>query len=257
MMRRPIATSLVLLLAAAAPAAADWLVTRAGGRIETQGSWQVKGKLVVFTGANGALASLRLADVDLAASQTATSEAKEAKEKAVTVAQEPPKPRERKKSVRSLTDADFGHKPADGGTTAKPDAAKDKDGAEAKTPAAGAAKDSGESQVVVQTWSKENRSEGDGIDLYGTLQNNGKDLATNVVLRVTLVNESKETVGTAEGVLAATSIPAGGSTSFRVPFAGVFAFAQAHFEVANKAVTMSAPGEDAAKKKAPPASGKP
>jgi hypothetical protein len=254
MMRRPIATSLLLLLAAA-PAAADWLVTRAGGRIETQGPWQVKGKLVVFKGANGALASVRLADVDLAASQTATSEAQQAKEKAVTVAQEPPKPRERKKSVRSLTDADFSHKPADGGTTAKADAAaKDKDGGEAKTPA----KDNGESQVVVQTWSKEDRSEGDGIDLYGTLQNNGKDLATNIVLRVTLVNESKETVGTGEGVLAANSIPAGGSTSFRVPFAGVFAFAQARFEVANKTVTMAAPAaEDAAKKKVPPASGKP
>jgi hypothetical protein len=256
MMRKPVVTSLLLLVAAVAPAAADWLVTHAGGRIETQGPWQVKGKLVVFTGTNGALASLRLADVDLAASQTATSEAKEAKDKAVTVAQEPPKPRERKKSVRSLTDADFSHKPADGGT-AKPDgAAKDKDGADAKTPAP--AKDNSESQVVVQTWSKENRSEGDGIDLYGTLQNNGKELATDIVLRVTLVNESKETVGTAEGVLAATSIPGGGSTSFRVPFAGVFAFAQARFEVANKTVTVAAPAaEDAAKKKAPPASGKP
>jgi hypothetical protein len=108
---------------------------------------------------------------------------------------------------------------------------------------------------VVQTWSKENRSEGDGIDLYGTLQNNGKDTATDVVLKVTLVNETNETVGTAEGVLAATSIPANGITSFRVPFAGVFAFSQARFEVAHKTLTLSAPGtEDAAtKKKAPPA----
>jgi hypothetical protein len=257
MMRRLIVASLLLALATAAPAAADWLVTRAGGRIETQGHWQVKGKLIVFTGTNGTLGSLRLADVDLAASETATAEAKQAKEKAATVAEEPAKPKERKKSVRSLTDADFSHKPADDGT-AKDGAAKekDKDGADGKP----AAKDGSQSQVVVQTWSKEDRSEGDGINLYGTLQNNGKDLAADIVLRVILVNESKETVGTAEGVLAATSIPAGGSTSFRVPFAGVFAFAQARFEVANKTVTMAAPAaEDAAKKKVPPppASGKP
>lgn len=259
MMRKLTAVSALLLLAAVVPARADWLVTREGGRIETRGHWQVKGKLVVFTGVNGALGSLRLADVDLPASDTATTEAKEAKDKAVAVAQEPPKPKERKKSVRSLTDADFSHKPADDGA-AKPDGtAKDKDTTKAKDKDADKGKDS-ESLVVVQSWSKSNRTEGDGIDLYGTLQNNGKDMATDIVLKVTLVNETNQTVGTGEGVLAATSIPAGGSTSFRVPFAGVFAFAQARFEVSHKTLTMSAPSgppadDAAAKKKAPPASG--
>jgi len=252
MMRHLTAAFALLLLAAVAPARADWLVTRAGGRIETQGPWQVKGKLIVFKGTNGALGSLRLADVDLPASQTATAEAKEAKEKAVAIAQEPPKPKERKKSVRSLTDADFGHKAADDGTAKPEGAGKDAKDAKAKDDKP---KDNTESLVVVQSWSKLNRTEGDGIDLYGTLQNNGKDMATDVVLKVTLVNETNETVGTAEGVLAATSIPANGSTSFRVPFAGVFAFSQARFEVAHKTLTMSAPeGDDAAKKKAPPAS---
>src|SRR5438105_3295351 len=221
MMRHRTTAIALLLLAAVAPARADWLVTRAGGRIETKGSWQVKGKLIVFTGTNGALGSLRLADVDLPASETATIEAKKEKEKAATIALEPPKPKERKKSVRSLTDADFGHKPADDGNAKADGAGKDAKDGKTKDKDAEPAKDS-ESLVVVQTWSKENRSEGDGIDLYGTLQNNGKDAATDVVLKVTLVNETNETVGTAEGVLAATSIPASGTTSFRVPFAGVF-----------------------------------
>ncbi len=253
MMPHRTAALALLLLAAVAPARADWLVTRAGGRIETQGHWQVKGKLVVFTGTNGALGSLRLADVDLPASETATADAKKEKDKAAIIAQEPPKPKERKKSVRSLTDADFSHK-ADDGTAKGDGAGKDAKDGKAKTKDAEPAKDS-ESLVVVQTWSKENRSEGDGIDLYGTLQNNGKDTATDVVLKVTLVNETNETVGTAEGVLATTSIPASGTTSFRVPFAGVFAFSQARFEVAHKTLALSAPGtEDAvAKKKAPPA----
>jgi|GEM_PF-645855 len=258
MMQKLTTVSALLLLAAVAPARADWLVTRAGGRIETKGHWQVKGKLVVFTGANGTLGSLRLVDVDLPASETATSEAKDAKDKAVAVAQEPPKPKERKKSVRSLTDADFSHKAADDGT-AKPGAGKDAKDAKAKDKDGDKGKDS-ESLVVVQSWKQANRTEGDGIDLYGTLQNNGKDMATDIVLKVTLVNETNQTVGTAEGVLAATSIPANGSTSFRVPFAGVFAFAQARFEVAHKTLTVTAPeGEDAAAKKKvpPPASDKP
>jgi hypothetical protein len=251
-MRRALSSCLLLLLAA--PAGADWLVTRAGGRIETQGPWQVKGKLIVFKAANGDLASLRLADVDLAASETATAEAKQAKEKAA--APEATKPPERRKSVRSLTDADFSRKPGgpdDAGGTAE---GKDKD-AKAKP-------DEKQGAVEVSSWSKADRAEGDGIDIFGTLQNNGKDMATDIVLRVTLSNEEKETVGSGDGVLAATTIPPGGSTSFRVPFSGVFTFVQAHFDVTNKTVTFTpvTPGtpapappaatDAAAKKKAAP-----
>jgi len=42
-------TALVLALALPAAARADWLVTTEGGRVETRGPWEVKGKLVVFT----------------------------------------------------------------------------------------------------------------------------------------------------------------------------------------------------------------
>src|SRR6476661_7310749 len=59
-----------------APAAADWLVTREGGRIETRGAWKVKNQLVVFTLPNGTLSSLRLSEIDLAASEKATEKAK-------------------------------------------------------------------------------------------------------------------------------------------------------------------------------------
>jgi hypothetical protein len=250
--KRPLLTSsLLLVLAAAAPAGADWLVTRAGGRIETRGPWQVKGKLVVFTGANGTLGSLRLADLDLAASENATAEAKEAKDKVDNP--EPAKPQERKKSVRSLTDADFSRKPGADAGAKPPDGAgagapKEKE-EDAKAPA-----QDGKSPVAVASWSKADRTEGDGIDLFGTLQNNGKDMATDITLKVQLVNEANDSVGTAEGVLAATSIPAGGSTSFRVPFAGVFAFASATFDVTSKSLVINPPDPKLdPKKKAPPA----
>jgi hypothetical protein len=229
---------LLLLLAAAAPAGADWLVTRAGGRVETQGPWQVKGKLVVFKGANGTLASLRLAEVDLPASENATAEAKAAEEtKAKAATEEPSKP-ERKKSVRSLTDADFSHKPpaADAEAPAEGTPAKDKADAGDKAPA-----DGDKSQVVVASWSQAPRTEGDGLDLFGTLENQGKTIATDIVLRVKLFNEAKETVGSGEAVLAATSIPAGGKTSFRVPFSGVFTFVSADFDLTSKTITVVAP----------------
>src|SRR3954453_18763558 len=68
---------LLILGTAALPARADWLVTRDGGRGETKGTWQIKGKLVVFTrAADSALASLRASEVDLDASAKATAAAK-------------------------------------------------------------------------------------------------------------------------------------------------------------------------------------
>ena len=239
-------STLLLLLLAAVPAGADRLVTRAGGQIETRGPWQVKGKLVVFTGTNGSLGSLRLADVDLAASEAATAEAKRAKEQAESPGT--PKPAERKKSVRSLTDADFSHKPAGADDGAGKDKEKDKAG-DKTAPEKGT--------VTVSSWSKADRTEGDGIDLFGTLQNSGREIASEIRLKVTLINEAKETVGTGEGVLAATEIPPGGSTSFRVPFSGVFSFAEARFEVANHSVSVTPVDDPAAKKKAapPPAKG--
>jgi hypothetical protein len=230
---------LLLLLAVAAPAGADWLVTRAGGRVETQGPWQVKGKLVVFKTPNGTLSSLRLADVDLAVSENATAEAKAAEdEKAKAAASEPAKP-ERKKSVRSLTDADFSRKPPPGADTEGAEGGADnKGGADGKAPAKpGSAANKG--RVEVSSWSQARRTEGDGIDLFGTLQNSGDEMATDIVVKVQLFNEAKESIGTAEAVLAMSSIPGGGTTSFRVPFSGVFAFTQAEFKVTSRTMTMA------------------
>jgi hypothetical protein len=228
---------LLLLFAAAAPAGADWLVTRAGGRVETQGPWQVKGKLVVFKTPNGTLSSLRLADVDLAVSENATAEAKAAEDdKAKAATSEPAKP-ERKKSVRSLTDADFSRKPPAAGDTDGADGTA-KEGADGKAPGkANAAANKG--RVEVSSWSQARRTEGDGIDLFGTLQNSGDDMATDIVVKVQLFNEAKESIGTAEAVLAMPSIPGGGSTSFRVPFAGVFTFSQAEFSVTSKTMAIA------------------
>jgi glutaredoxin len=64
----------VLTVAGSLPAAADWLVTRDGHRIETDGPWKVKGRMVVYTDTRGTLSSLRLDELDLEASEAAGEE---------------------------------------------------------------------------------------------------------------------------------------------------------------------------------------
>lgn len=54
------------------PAAADWLVTVDGRRIETQGPWQIKGKAVLFTQTDGRIDQLPRNYIDFEASERAT-----------------------------------------------------------------------------------------------------------------------------------------------------------------------------------------
>jgi glutaredoxin len=54
------------------PAAADWLVTRDGQRIETEGRWQMKGKAVLFTQVDGRVDQLPRDYIDFEASHRAT-----------------------------------------------------------------------------------------------------------------------------------------------------------------------------------------
>jgi glutaredoxin len=93
----------VLGLAIAGPAAADWLVLRDGGKVETRGPWRERGKLVVFTDAEGVLRSLRAADVDLEASGEATA-------RAAAPAPKAPPPA-RREPVLVLTDDQVAHVP--------------------------------------------------------------------------------------------------------------------------------------------------
>lgn len=62
----------LLILVATLPAAADWLVTREGERIETQGSWKIRGKAIFYTTAEGESARIPRDAVNLEASRRAT-----------------------------------------------------------------------------------------------------------------------------------------------------------------------------------------
>jgi hypothetical protein len=212
MRRNSAVLGLVGVLLVAAPTAADWLVTRAGGRVETKGSWQIKGKLVIFTQTDGSLSSLRLSEVDLEASRKVTQEAK-------AEAAAPPAPQPAKKKIAVLTDKDF-PKP-EGSSPAKPEGDAEK---EDDQPASSSA------TVTVSSWQRLERSTGDGIEIQGTLQNNTNKIASAVAVEVQLYNEAGERVATAPGILSTPSIQPRGTVEFRASFRGVFTFAEAKFE---------------------------
>ncbi|HXO21706.1 MAG TPA: FxLYD domain-containing protein [Thermoanaerobaculia bacterium] len=198
---------------------ADWLLTRDGGRIETRGPFEVKGKLVVFTTKEGSLSSLRLAQVDVEASRRATAEAQLVSEEDLTK-----QPARRKKSVRSITDKDFAHPvPAADAAPAKPEDAAKPEEAKAKSVPAGT--------VSVGIWQKIERAEKDGIEIAGILKNDGDDIATDVGLAVTLYDDGGGVLATAAAVLAKNVIAPHGDVDFRASFPGVFTLARAKFDI--------------------------
>jgi hypothetical protein len=233
--RRGIVSGIALTLlalggAAARPAHADWLVTRDGGRVETRGPWQLKGKLLVFTRADdGSLSSLRAADVDLGASASVTADAK------VQAAAPPPPEAPKKKKLAVLTDASF-PKAAPPAAAAEKAADQDKKAPPPSGP------------VVVGPWQ---RSDGDGgLVIEGTLHNTTGIVVGNASVQVQLYNEAGDRVGEAEGLLASTSIEPNGSIGFKARFPGVFTFADAKFRPQGIPLNLAPPPDPADQKPA-------
>jgi hypothetical protein len=224
----------------AGPAGADWLVTKEGGRLETQGPWKIKGKLVIFTQADGTLGSLRLPEVDLEASANATFDEMEDRD----LPPPPPAPAPKKKSIRSLTDADF----------AKPEPVPPgEEGQEAadgtRRPVKAEAKPAGrpEGRVSVANWQRLDRAEKDGLEITGTLRNDGGDIATGLGVTVRLFDEQGTLVATGEGVPTTNSIKPQGVVNFRAAFPGVFSFKDVKFEVRSWGLDL-APGRKGGEK---------
>jgi hypothetical protein len=231
----PVALAALLLAASPPPSSADWLVPHAGGRVETRGPWQVKGKLVVFTQADGTLASLRLSDVDLEASAKATAEVPVAAQAAAA----PEAPR---KKLAVLTDDTLVR-------ARKAPAAPAEEG-EKKDSKEPAPKPKG--TVSVGSWTRVERPGGDGIDIQGTLQNNTDKIAANAGVEIQLFNEAGERIGTATAIVNSPSIQPHGLVGFRASFPGVFSFAQAKFETKGWPLDISPVDENKPKEGASP-----
>lgn len=202
----PLAVRLVLpaLLLAAAPAAADWLVTVEGARVETRGAWTVARQQVVFTAANGTLSTLRLGEVDLAASREATAAAV-ARATPAEPAARPEKPR----PVAVITDRDIprGRPPAPSPTAAE--AAGEEPAAEAVARTTRC--------LEVTFW--RTREADDAIVLHGTLRNEGPHVATDLVLEVEVEDAARPGQWLkATAFLDDTTLAPGLTTTFRAVF---------------------------------------
>lgn len=227
------------LVGIAGPAAADWLVTRDGGRVETRGPWTVKGKLVVFTRAEGQLASLRITDVDWAASERATAQALEAAQKppeAQSAAPEPPK-----ESRWVLTDANFQRAapPPPAPETGKEPAAEETDAVGRPRVA-----------VVLEGWERKDRP--DGLEIAGTLRNPGTEIAAEIGVTVRLYDETGALVATGEGRIGTPALGPGEAAAFRAAFPGVFTYAEARFDVRGYGLRIKAVEEVTPGTAAPP-----
>lgn len=199
----------------AAPAAADRLVTRQGGRVETKGPWQVKGKLVVFTLPDGKLSSLRLSEVDLDASRRATEEAVAAAAAAQAApAAEPAKPREAKVV---LTDESFRRIPPPAPAPAPGEEGTEGEAAEAEP-----------GKLSITSWERAQGSS--NVVITGTVRNDAPTDATGVVVTVLLYDETGKLLVSGDANLSSTILPAGQSGGFEASFPDVFTFAAVKFD---------------------------
>lgn len=212
---------LVLCAAAAAPAAADWLVLTDGSRVETRGPWEVRGGLLVFTLPNGTLSSLRASEADLEASREATAEA------ARPPAPPPPEP-PRPKARVVLTEKDLPTvvQPSTAGGSAA-----DGEAAEGEEAAAEAEPSSTDPRLTVIGWEAATPDDFDGTVVTGRIRNVSEQLLTRVAIQVLVYNASGTLLGRApaeveEGPLAPERI-----TDFTARFPTVFGVTAARFDV--------------------------
>ncbi len=212
----------VLGVAALASAArADWLVLRDGARLEIKGAWKVSGKQVVFTADHGKLSSLRTSLVDLEASTRATEQALRANEVQIevapTIAEAPPKAR------WSLSDKDFAHP--------TPVATDPSDGAPAspEEDRQAIAQTAPKSDLQILVWSHAVEPSRNRIKVSGTLQNDGKDLATSIALEIQLVDRQGVVVGAQKAEIQKASLSPGEATDFAVHFPTIVTYDTVHF----------------------------
>ena len=200
--------SLLLCLSLTMPASADWLIDRTGERVETRGPWQVKRSLVVFTSANGVLSSLRLADVDLEASDVATAEAKAAADAPPAKAAAPP----RRRPILVLTTEDVG-------TAAEP---LEEEAQVAADRAAGEPAEPSPLEVIA--WRQSESPAGTGLEISGTVRNDSASIVTGVTVVVSLFDQDGELIARRDAFLDAVAIAARATSGFRALFPDVYNF---------------------------------
>jgi hypothetical protein len=222
-----------LLLAAAG--AADWLVLHDGSRVETLGPWEERGPLVVFTVPNGALSSIRLSEVDLAASRTLTEE---------VLAEPVAAPSPPRRAALVITDADITNRvdpeslPDWQRGSGDYDWSEPPAGQEAEAPAAQEAAP----RLQVVDWTEANEAAFDGTVIRGTLANTSSELTASIHLAVTLLDREGEPLASVQAALAARTLRPGQSTMFTARFPQILGYGTVQFEQQHTALSYQESG---------------
>lgn len=220
--------SLVLVagLALCRPAAGDWLVTDEGDRIETRGSWEVQGRLVLFHTPSGMFSSIAANTVDLDKSAALTESMKRAGEAAKVAAPEKAAPRPKARYV--LTDADVEHV-EEAAPASEPGEFED-GAARRKSPARKSA-DLAKSPLEVKSWNAVLGAGADGISVSGVIKNPSEYFASGIAIEVTVLSLEGDVLASKSVSAEPKALAPGEQGSFRAKFPDVFAVGTALFEI--------------------------
>lgn len=222
------------------PATADWLVTRDGTRIETEGPWTVESRLVVFKRPNGTYASMRLSEIDLEASERLTLEMAEAAKRP----KEPEEARERRESVARLTERDL--PPVGRPQPPQPaeESADATDGGEGSTASDPEEPDEAARPVEVSAWREVTTTDDPGVAFVGQVRNPTDHVAVGVTVTVTLYDSEDEEIASTVATLTGDTLPPRKNGGFRASFPGVYYYARADFDVSADLLLTERPEED-------------
>lgn len=226
-----------LIGVAAATARADWIVTRDGESFEIKGSWQLKGKLAVFTLPDGTLSSIRADRIDSEASKRLADQIRDEAAAAAAPPHEDAKPP--RKSVIVLTDKDFvkAPPPAEAAGASAGDKAKPPGAADARAAKPDAPLQEVPQAVEIANWSRLPASEAkiDGLEIKGTLRNASQRYLTEVTAAVSLFDDTGTILGIFPATVENQVLPPGESTAFHLAAGGVYAFATLRWETHGRA----------------------
>lgn len=202
----------------------DWLVLKDGSVVETAGTWQVKGNLVVFSMPNGSLASLRLSNVDLPSSTDLSLNGRE-EEMTPTAVKAPP----RKIASFVITDANVSHDEYE----AERDAAgANRGGTSPENPGSG---------LVITAWDRADAPENNGLIVTGTLENQGAAPLAGIVLSAVFYDENGDAILARDAQLNAQALSPQRRTNFRIDLPEIFDFSTVAFETATFSLATPRP----------------
>lgn len=230
-MRLRAAITVALLVAGSLPAAADWLVMQDGSRLETQGPWKKKGAQIIFTSVKGVLSSVRASEVDLDASASATVAARNAATPA-----EDEQAEVSGSAMVMITDKDV---PQYGGPSPQAESSDEEEAAGTAQAAEQAPAAGGGVNLEVVSWRHVESEEIGGIEIFGSVRNTGSEIATNVAVRINLLDEDGNPLANTNAFLRTPAIPPGGTVSFRAPFPGIFrVYGEPEFELTARGLRL-------------------